>query len=125
MIPYDIRNGVWVAFEGDTDYARNCFTEYKVMTDTSGRYSVNYKRWHLIGLELGISVAAVGVRGEPTGVAREFRADVAAVAKRALAEGRDAGWRGGLIPSRVACAPRNCRCARVICRWVWPRMCVC
>ncbi|MCX8508305.1 MAG: Gfo/Idh/MocA family oxidoreductase, partial [Rhodobacteraceae bacterium] len=81
MIPYDIRNGVWVCFEGDTEYARNCFTEYKVMTDTTGRYSVNYKRWHLIGLELGVSVAAVSLRHEPTGVAREFRADVAAIAK--------------------------------------------
>ena len=94
-IPYDIRNGVWVCFEGDTDYARNCFVEYKVMTDTSGHYAVNYKRWHLIGLELGISVAAVGLRGEPTGVAREFRADVAAVAKRDLAVGEILDGEGG------------------------------
>lgn len=110
MIPYDIRNGVWVAFEGDTDYAQNCFAEYKVMTDQSGRYAVNYKRWHLIGLELGISVAAVGLRREPTGVAREFRADVAAVAKRALQRGEmldgEGGYTvtGGLRPAKLSVA---------------------
>lgn len=110
MIPYDIRNGVWVAFEGDTEYARNCFAEYKVMTDTTGRYSVNYRRWHLIGLELGISVAAVGLRSEPTGVAREFRADVSALAKRDLKAGEvldgEGGYTvtGGLFPARKSVA---------------------
>jgi predicted homoserine dehydrogenase-like protein len=94
-IPYDIRNGVWVCFEGDTEYARNCFQEYKVLTDSTGRYSVNYKRWHLIGLELGISVASVGLRREATGVAREFRADVAAFAKRNLAAGEILDGEGG------------------------------
>ncbi len=108
MIPYDIRNGVWVCFEGDSDYARNCFVEYKVMTDSTGRYSVNYRRWHLIGLELGVSVAAVGLRREATGVGREFRADVAAIAKRDLAAGEildgegGATVTGGLRPAAVS-----------------------
>ena len=66
-IPYDIRFGVFVVFEGETEYLRNCFKEYMVRTDPSGRYACLYKRWHLIGLELGISVASVGLRGEPTG----------------------------------------------------------
>ncbi len=66
-IPYDIRKGVWVCFRGDTDYIRNCFEEYKVITDDTGRYMSLYKKWHLIGLELGVSVAAVGLRGESTG----------------------------------------------------------
>src|SRR5437899_865116 len=61
-IPYDIRFGVWVVFEGETDYIRRCFTEYGVRTDPSGRYASMYKRWHLIGLEVGISVASVGLR---------------------------------------------------------------
>ena len=34
-IPYDIRFGVWVVFEGDTEYIRRCFTEYGVRTDPS------------------------------------------------------------------------------------------
>ena len=41
-----------------------------------------FKGYHLIGLELGISVCNVGLRGESTGVSREFRADVVAVAKK-------------------------------------------
>jgi predicted homoserine dehydrogenase-like protein len=107
-IPYDIRNGVWVCFEGDTDYVRNCFVEYKVMTDTTGRYAVNYKRWHLIGLELGISVAAVGLRREATGAACGFRADVSAFAKRNLTAGEvldgEGGYTvmGGLRPAKLA-----------------------
>ena len=79
-ISYDIRFGVWVVFEGDTEYIRRCFTEYGVRTDPSGRYACLYKRWHLIGLEAGISVASVGVRGEPTGCPTGFRADAVATA---------------------------------------------
>ena len=74
--------GVWVCFEGDSEYIRKCFEEYNVVTDPSGRYMSSYKKWHLIGLELGISVAAIALRGEPTGVATCFNADVAATAKK-------------------------------------------
>jgi predicted homoserine dehydrogenase-like protein len=94
-IPYDIRFGVWVVFEGDTEYIRRCFTEYGVRTDPSGRYACLYKRWHLIGLEVGISVASVGLRGEPTGCATGFRADVVATAKRDLAAGEVLDGEGG------------------------------
>jgi predicted homoserine dehydrogenase-like protein len=94
-IPYDIRFGVWVVFEGDTDYIRRCFTEYGVRTDPTGRYACLYKRWHLIGLEVGISVASVGLRREPTGCATGFRADVVATAKRDLAAGELLDGEGG------------------------------
>jgi predicted homoserine dehydrogenase-like protein len=94
-IPYDIRKGVWVCIEADTDYVRRCFEEYKVVTDPSGRYMSIYRRWHLIGLELGISVASVGLRGEATGVARAFNADTVATAKRDLAAGEMLDGEGG------------------------------
>ncbi len=94
-IPYDIRFGVWVVFEGDTEYIRRCFTEYGVRTDPSGRYACLYKRWHLIGLEVGISVASVGLRREPTGSATAFRADVVATAKRDLKPGERLDGEGG------------------------------
>ena len=86
-LPYDIRFGVFVVFEGETEYIRNCFKEYMVRTDPSGRYACLYKRWHLIGLEVGISVAAVGLRRESTGAAVCFNADVVATAKRDLQPG--------------------------------------
>ena len=40
--------------------------------------------YHLIGLELGMSVTDVVIRGEPTGVSREFRADVVPISKKIL-----------------------------------------
>lgn len=95
QIPNDIRKGVWVCFEGDSDYIRNCFEEYKVVTDPSGRYMCSYKKWHLIGLELGISVASIALRREPTGVATTFNADVAATAKKDLHMGDTLDGEGG------------------------------
>jgi predicted homoserine dehydrogenase-like protein len=54
-----------------------------------------YKPYHLIGLELGISVASVGLRHEPTGVPRAWRGDVVATAKRDLREGELLDGEGG------------------------------
>jgi predicted homoserine dehydrogenase-like protein len=98
-IPYDIRKGVWVCFRGDTDYIRNCFEEYKVITDPTGRYMSLYKKWHLIGLELGFSVASVGLRQEATGAAIMFKGDVAAIAKRDLKPGEILDGEGGYTVS--------------------------
>ena len=95
VIPYDIRFGVFVVFEGETEYIRRCFSEYGVRTDPSGRYACLYKRWHLIGLEVGISVASVGLRGEPTGAPQGFLADAVATAKRDLKPGELLDGEGG------------------------------
>jgi predicted homoserine dehydrogenase-like protein len=107
-IGYDIRMGVWVCARSGSEYQRNCFAEYKVTTDDSGEYFCAYKRWHLIGLELGMSVANVGLRQEATGTAEEFRGDVVAVAKRDLGAGEILDGEGGytvagqLRPSSVS-----------------------
>jgi predicted homoserine dehydrogenase-like protein len=90
-----IRWGVFVVFEGDTEYVRRCFTEYGVATDPNSRYAALYKRYHLIGLELGISVASVGLRGEASGCADGFRADAVASAKRDLKPGEILDGEGG------------------------------
>ena len=94
-IPYDIRFGVFVVFEGETEYIQRCFSEYGVKTDPSGRYACLYKRWHLIGLEVGISVASVGLRNEPTGCPTGWRADAVATAKRNLSVGEILDGEGG------------------------------
>ncbi len=94
-IPYDIRMGVWVTVEAETEYIKNCFEEYNAHTDPSGRYFTLYKRWHLIGLEVGMSVASVALRGEPTGVASGWNADVVATAKRDLQAGEMLDGEGG------------------------------
>jgi len=95
VIPYDIRMGVWVTVEAESDYIRHCFEEYNAHTDPSGRYFTLYKRWHLIGLEVGVSVASVALRGEPTGVATGWNADVVATAKRDLKPGDVLDGEGG------------------------------
>jgi predicted homoserine dehydrogenase-like protein len=94
-IPYDIRMGVWVTVEAETDYIKNCFEEYNAHTDPSGRYFTLYKRWHLIGLEVGMSVASVALRKEATGVAHCWNADVIATAKRDLKPGEILDGEGG------------------------------
>ena len=91
----DLRWGVYVTFAADSDYVRRCFQEYGLVTDSSGNYSAMYKPFHLIGLELGISVASVGVRREATGAATGFRGDVVATAKRDLKAGETLDGEGG------------------------------
>jgi predicted homoserine dehydrogenase-like protein len=95
VIPYDIRMGVWVTVEAETDYIKHCFEEYGAHTDPSGRYFTLYKRWHLIGLEVGVSVASVALRGEATGCASQWNADVVATAKRNLEVGEVLDGEGG------------------------------
>ncbi|HEY9547888.1 MAG TPA: flagellar biosynthesis protein FlgA, partial [Kiloniellaceae bacterium] len=72
----DLRWGVYVVFEAPSDYAKRCFKEYGLATDASGRYAAMYKPYHLIGLELGISVAQAALHRQPTGTARGWRGDV-------------------------------------------------
>lgn len=91
----DLRWGVYVTFAADSEYVRRCFHEYGLVTDSSGNYSSMYKPFHLIGLELGISVASAGLRGEATGAATGFRGDVAATAKRDLKAGETLDGEGG------------------------------
>ena len=91
----DLRWGVYVTFEAPTDYAAACFAQYGVNTDQSGRYAALYRPSHLIGLELGVSVASVALRGEATGAPVAFNADVVATAKRDLAAGEQLDGEGG------------------------------
>jgi predicted homoserine dehydrogenase-like protein len=91
----DLRWGVYVVLKAPNEYARVCFKEYGLKTDRSGWYAAMYKPYHLIGLELGISVLSAALRGEPTGQPSAFRGDVVAVAKRALRTGEMLDGEGG------------------------------
>ncbi len=91
----DLRWGVYVVFKAPTDYAAACFKQYGLPTDSTGRYAAMYKPFHLIGLELSISVLNVALRGEPTGSCKAFRGDAVAVAKRALKAGEMLDGEGG------------------------------
>jgi len=91
----DLRWGVYITFEGHSDYVRNCFADYGMKTDSSGRYTALYRPYHLIGLELSISVLRAGLRKEATGSASDFMGDVVAVAKRDVAAGEILDGEGG------------------------------
>src|SRR5207237_1917872 len=91
----DLRWGVYVTFAAGHEYVRRCFQEYGIVTDPSGEYAAMYKPSHLIGLELGISVASVALRREATGAATGWRADCVATAKRALKAGETLDGEGG------------------------------
>ena len=91
----DLRWGVYTVLRAPNDYTAACFRQYGVPTDTSGRYAAMYKPFHLIGLELSVSILSVALRGEPTGATRGWRGDVAAVAKRALKAGEMLDGEGG------------------------------
>jgi len=90
-----IRWAVYVTFEAASDYVADCFAEYGLQTDSTGRYSALYRPYHLIGLELGVSVASAALHGEPTGAPRGFNGDVIAIAKRDLAAGETLDGEGG------------------------------
>lgn len=91
----DLRWGVYVVIEAPSDYAAACFRQYGLSTDASGRYAAMYKPYHLIGMELGVSVLSAALRREPTGQARAFAADAVAVAKRDLEPGERLDGEGG------------------------------
>jgi predicted homoserine dehydrogenase-like protein len=94
-VPHHLALGTYVVFEGETDYARRCFKEYAMLPDKSGKYATLYRPIHMIGLELGISVASVALRNEPTGAPTGFRSDVVATAKRDLKAGEMLDGEGG------------------------------
>ena len=91
----DLRWGVFCVFEAPNDYSAACFRQYGMNTDASGRYSAMYKPFHLIGLELNISILSAALDGRPTGTALRFNADAVAVAKRDLAVGEQLDGEGG------------------------------
>lgn len=91
----DLRWGVYAVFHAPSQYVRDCFLQYGLKTDASGWYAAMYKPYHLIGLELGFSVASVALRKEATGATGAFVGDVVACAKRDLAAGEVLDGEGG------------------------------
>jgi len=110
IVPNNLRWGVYVTFAADSDYVRDCFAQYGLVTDSIGNTTALYKPYHLIGLELGVSVASVGLRGEATGAPIAWHGDVAATAKRDLKAGEMLDGEGGytvfgrLMPARDSIA---------------------
>ena len=91
----DLRWGVYVVLEAPNAYAADCFKQYGLRTDDTGRYAAMHKPYHFIGLELNMSVLSAVLRGEATGCTTGFRGDVVATAKRDLSAGEVLDGEGG------------------------------
>lgn len=91
----DLRWGVYVVIEAPNDYAAACFRQYGMNTDSTGRYSAMFKPFHLIGLELNMSILSAALLNKPTGSTEFFKGDVVATAKRNLKAGEMLDGEGG------------------------------
>lgn len=91
----NLRWGVYVVIEAPNNYTRACFEQYGVQTDPSGRYAALYRPYHMIGLEIGVSVVNAALLNQATGQTRDWRGDVVAVAKTDLKAGTMLDGEGG------------------------------
>jgi len=89
----DLRWGVYVVLEAPNDYAADCFRQYGLKTDGSGRLRCDVQALSSDRARAEISVLSAALRGEPTGRPTGFRGDVAAIAKRNLRAGEMLGRR--------------------------------
>lgn len=94
-VPHHLAMGTFVVITSESDYAMMCTKEYNCLPDETGKYAALYRPTHMIGLELGVSVASAVLRQEPTGSPVCFNSDVAATAKRALKAGEVLDGEGG------------------------------
>ncbi len=106
----DIRHGVFVVFEAPNDFIKRSLAEYGVKTDPTGRYAALWRPYHLVGMEMSVSVLRAGLLGQATGSSLYFTGDVVARAKRPLAAGEVLDGEGGytvygtLRPAKLAVA---------------------
>ena len=107
----DLRWGVYVVIEAPNDYSAACFRQYGMNTDGTGRYSAMYKPFHLIGLELNVSILSAALLNEATGSTQDFNADVVTTAKRDLKAGETLDGEGCLLYTSPS--PRDQRGSRM------------
>jgi predicted homoserine dehydrogenase-like protein len=96
FIPNHLRWGVYITFTSDSAYSRQCWPEYGIATDPSGRYAAQWRPYHFIGLEIGVSIASVVLEGEATG-APSFGplAEVVCATRQAMRAGEMIDGEGG------------------------------
>ncbi len=104
----DLRWGVYAVLEATNDYAASCFKQYGMNTDDTGKYSAMYKPFHLIGMELNISVFSAALLNQATGQTKKFTGDVVSTTKKNLKKGEILDGEGGstvwgkLVPSKLS-----------------------
>ena len=105
-----LRWGVYVTFTSRSEYATRCFGEYGIATDSSGRYAALWRPYHLIGLEIGVSIASVALRGEPTGAPYAgHRAEVVCATRAPMRAGDVIDGEGGYAAYGTSVSARRAR----------------
>jgi len=94
-VPNHLQMGTYVVVKAGHDYVRHCAEEYNMLPDETFEHIAMYRPTHMIGLELGISVASAALRKEATGSATGFRSDVIATAKKTMKAGEMLDGEGG------------------------------
>lgn len=94
-VPHNLLMGTYVVITSESAYTQSCFKEYSMLPDSSGKYASLYRPTHMIGLELGLSIASAALRKEPTGTPICFNSDVVATAKRDMKKGEMLDGEGG------------------------------
>ena len=61
-VPHHLQMGTYVILKAESEYTAHCFVDYRFLPDKSGQYSALYRPSHMIGLELGTSVASAALR---------------------------------------------------------------
>jgi predicted homoserine dehydrogenase-like protein len=87
--------GTYVVVKAGHEYVRRCAQEYSILPDENFEHMALYRPTHMIGLELGISVASAALRKEATGAPTGFRSDVIATAKKTMKAGEMLDGEGG------------------------------
>jgi len=110
LVENHLRWGVYVTFTSRSDYASRCFDEYGMATDPSGRYAALWRPYHLIGLEIGVSIASVALRGEPTGAPYAgHRAEVVCATRAPMRAGEVIDGEGGYAAYGTCVSARRAR----------------
>ena len=95
-VPHDLRWGVYVVVTSPNPYTRRCFADYGLPVDRTGAYAAFYRPFHLVGMELPVTIARAALDHQATGA--PLPAPVAAVlcaAKRPLPAGEVLDGEGG------------------------------
>jgi predicted homoserine dehydrogenase-like protein len=110
-VPNNIRYGMFVVFTSDEPYTIRCFSEYGLAVDPTGQIASMWRPFHLIGLEIGTSIASIAVRGEATGAPEAgFIGDVGCATRKAMRAGELIDGEGGYaVYGTTAAAERSIR----------------
>ncbi|GAC1427863.1 MAG: Gfo/Idh/MocA family oxidoreductase [Candidatus Velthaea sp.] len=115
LIDNNLRWGVFVAFTSEEPYSVRCFTEYGLITDETKQYTALWRPYHMIGLEVGISIASIAVRGEATGApVYGPQAEVICATRTAMRKGEVIDGEGGYAAYGTIATADDARRSRLV-----------